>query len=133
MVDPKNFNPENLEQAKLHTDSSGSYFIIPANSYGLGSSVESFQMPPNVTAICLGKSTYARASIICNITPVEASWCGQSLTLEMSNGSSADAKVYANEGIAQLLFFEGEPCRTTYEDRKGKYQNQGSGVTLPRV
>ena len=134
VVDPKNFNPKNLEQAELHTNENGSsYFIIPANSYGLGASLESINMPPNVTAICLGKSTYARVGVIANITPLEASWQGESITLEFSNASSADVKIYANEGVAQLLFFEGEPCETTYADRGGKYQNQGQGVTLPRV
>ena len=134
VVDPKKFNPKNLEQAELHSDEDGSsYFIIPANSYGLGASLESIKMPPNVTAICLGKSTYARVGVIANTTPLEASWQGQSITLEFSNASSADVKIYANEGVVQLLFFEGEPCETTYADRGGKYQNQGSGVTLPKV
>ncbi|MEM9272477.1 MAG: dCTP deaminase [Cyanobacteria bacterium P01_F01_bin.143] len=134
IVDPKNFNPKNLEQAELHRDEDGSsYFIIPANSYGLGASLESIQMPPNVTAICLGKSTYARVGVIANVTPLEASWRGESITLEFSNSSSADVKIYANEGVVQLLFFEGELCKTTYADRGGKYQNQGQGVTLPKV
>lgn len=134
VVDPKKFNPKNLEQAELHSDEDGSsYFIIPANSYGLGASLESIKMPPNVTAICLGKSTYARVGVIANTTPLEASWQGQSITLEFSNASSADVKIYANEGVVQLLFFEGESCETTYADRGGKYQNQGSGVTLPKV
>ncbi|VEP13396.1 dCTP deaminase [Hyella patelloides LEGE 07179] len=134
VVDPKKFNPHNLEQAELHTDEDGStYFIIPANSYGLGASLESIKMPPNVTAICLGKSTYARVGVIANITPLEASWQGQSITLEFSNASSADVKIYANEGVVQLIFLEGEPCETTYSDRGGKYQNQGYGVTLPKV
>lgn len=134
VVDPKNFNPKNLEQAELHKDEDGScYFIIPANSYGLGASLESIKMPSNVTAICLGKSTYARVGVIANITPLEASWQGQSITLEFSNASSADVKIYANEGVVQLLFFEGEACETTYADRGGKYQNQSHGVTLPKV
>lgn len=134
VVDPKNFNPKNLEQAELHTSQDGSsYFIIPANSYGLGASLESIKMPSNVTAICLGKSTYARVGVIANITPLESSWCGESITLEFSNASSADVRIYANEGVVQLLFFEGESCQTTYADRSGKYQNQGHGVTLPRV
>lgn len=134
IVDPKKFNPQNLEQAELHTDADGSaYFIIPANSYGLGASLESIHMPPNVTAICLGKSTYARVGVIANTTPLEAGWIGQAITLEFSNSSSADVKIYANEGVVQLLFFEGEPCQTTYADRGGKYQNQSSQVTLPRV
>ena len=134
IVDPKSFNPKNLEQAELHTNKDGSaYFIIPANSYGLGASFESIKMPPNVTAICLGKSTYARVGVIANITPLEASWQGKSITLEFSNASSADVKIYANEGVVQLLFFEGESCGITYAERNGKYQNQGSGVTLPKV
>ena len=134
IVDPKNFNPKNLEQAELHKDADGSaYFIIPANSYGLGASLESIKMPPNVTAICLGKSTYARVGVIANITPLEAAWVGESITLEFSNASSADVKIYANEGVVQLLFFEGEPCSTTYAERGGKYQNQPGRVTLPKV
>lgn len=99
----------------------------------MGASLESIKMPPNVTAVCLGKSTYARVGVIANITPLEASWQGQSITLEFSNASSADVKIYANEGVAQLLFFEGESCQTTYAERGGKYQNQSRGVTLPKV
>ena len=134
VVDPKRFNPQNLEQAELHTDEDGSsYFIIPANSYGLGASLESINMPPNVTAICLGKSTYARVGVIANTTPLEAAWKGEAITLECSNASSADVKIYASEGVVQLLFFEGQPCQTTYADRGGKYQNQSNKVTLPRV
>jgi dCTP deaminase len=133
VVNPKNFNPGNLEPVALQTDQYGSYFIIPANSYGLGVSLEAIQMPANVTAICLGKSTYARVGLIVNITPLEAGWAGQGITLEFSNASSADCRVYANEGVAQLLFFEGEPCQTTYADRQGKYQNQAAKVTLAKV
>ena len=132
VVNPKNFNPENLESVPLQNDEYGDYFIIPAHSYGLGVALEKLQMPPNVTAICLGKSTYARVGLIANITPAEASWKG-SLTLEFSNSSNADCRIYANEGVVQLLFFEGEPCQTTYEDRKGKYQDQPRRVTLPKV
>ena len=132
VVNPKNFNPQNLEPVPLQQDEYGDYFIIPAHSYGLGVALERLQMPPNVTAICLGKSTYARVGLIANITPAEASWAG-SLTLEFSNSSNADCRIYANEGVVQLLFFEGEPCQTTYEDRKGKYQNQPRKVTLPKV
>jgi dCTP deaminase len=133
VVDPKNFNPKNLESVPLHRDEGGEFFIIPANSYGLGVSLERIQMPSNVTAICVGKSTYARVGVICNVTPLEASWIGAGITLEFSNASSADCRIYANEGVAQLLFFEGEPCQTTYADRSGKYQNQSSRVTLPKV
>jgi dCTP deaminase len=130
VVDPKNFSPANLESVELHSDDQGEYFILPAHSYGLGVAVERLQVPDNVTVICIGKSTYARAGIIANITPAEAGWRGH-LTLEFSNSSSADCRVYAGEGVVQLLFFEGEPCETTYEGRK--YQDQEERVTLARV
>ena len=133
IVDPKNFNPKNLEPVELHHDSNGDYFILPGNSYGLGVSLESIKMPSNVTAICLGKSTYARVGVIANITPLEAGWVGKAITLEFSNSSSADVRIYANEGVCQLIFFEGDPCQTTYADRGGKYQNQSARVTLPKV
>jgi dCTP deaminase len=132
VVDPKNFTPENLEQTKLHTDTSGSYFILPAHSYGLGVSLERLEIPENITVICLGKSTYARCGIIANVTPAEAAWRGH-LTLELSNSSSADCRIYANEGIVQLLFLEGEACTVNYELRQGKYQDQPEVVTLARV
>lgn len=132
IMNPKQFNPENLETAKLQSDAFGEYFILPGHSYGLGVAVEKLQMPPDVTGICLGKSTYARMGIIANLTPVEASWKGH-LTLEFSNSSCADCRIYANEGIVQVLFLGGEPCETTYEDRKGKYQGQSEGVTMPIV
>ena len=132
IVDPKAFNPNNLEQAELHHDESGSYFILPANSYGLGVSLETIAMPPNVTAICMGKSTYARVGIMANTTPLNAKWFGH-ITLEFSNSSSSDCRIYANEGVVQLLFLEGEPCITTYSDRFGKYQGQSDRVTLAKV
>lgn len=132
VVDPKNFNPENLEQTKLHTDESGSYFILPAHSYGLGVALERLDIPENITVICIGKSTYARCGIIANVTPAEAAWRGY-LTLELSNASSADCRIYANEGIVQLMFLEGEACGVSYEARQGKYQDQPNVVTLARV
>lgn len=132
IMNPKQFNAANLENAKLHLDSFGQYFILPGHSYGLGVAVEKLQMPANITGICLGKSTYARMGIIANLTPVESSWKGH-LTLEFSNSSCADCRIYANEGIVQVLFLEGEPCETTYEDRKGKYQGQGEAVTMAIV
>ena len=132
VVNPKRFNPKNLESVPLQQDEDGDFFIIPAHSYGLGVALEKLQIPPNVTAICLGKSTYARIGLIANITPAEASWNG-SLTLEFSNSSSADCRIYANEGIVQLLFLEGEPCQTTHADRGGKYQNHPERVTLAKV
>jgi dCTP deaminase len=132
VVNPKNFSLKNLEKVDLQKDEYGEFFIIPANSYGLGVSLEQIAMPSNVTAICLGKSTYARVGLIANITPLEASWKGN-ITLEFSNSSSTDCRIYASEGVCQLLFFEGEACQTTYQDRGGKYQNQSHCVTLPKV
>ncbi|KAB8319868.1 dCTP deaminase [Tolypothrix campylonemoides VB511288] len=132
VVDPKNFNPHNLEPTALHTDANGSYFILPAHSYGLGVALENLEVPDNITVICIGKSTYARCGIIANLTPAEAAWRGH-LTLEFSNSSSADCRIYANEGVVQLLFLEGEPCAISYEARQGKYQDQPEKVTLARV
>jgi dCTP deaminase len=132
IVNPKRFNPDNLEPATLRTDEDGSFFIIPANSYALGVSLERLCVPANITVICTGKSTMARCGIIANITPAEASWEGF-LTLEFSNASSADCRIYANEGVIQLLFLEGEPCQTTYADRSGKYQNQPQAITVATV
>lgn len=132
VVDPKNFNPENLEPTKLHEDTNGNFFILPAHSYGLGVSLERLEVPDNITVICIGKSTYARCGIIANVTPAEAAWRGY-LTLEFSNASSADCRIYANEGIVQLMFLEGEPCAVSYEARNGKYQNQSETVTIARI
>jgi dCTP deaminase len=132
VVDPKNFTPDNLETANLHSDGKDTFFILPAHSYGLGVALERLAMPDNITAICMGKSTMARVGVIANITPVEAGWRGY-LTLEFSNSSSADCRVYANEGIVQLLFLEGEPCSVSYHTREGKYQDQSEVVTIARV
>lgn len=132
VIDPKNFNPSNLEQAELHHSPEGDYFIIPSNSYGLGVAVERLEIPDNITVLCLGKSTMARCGIIANTTPGEAGWRGN-LTLEFSNSSNADCRIYANEGIIQLLFFEGEACDVTYGDRQGKYQNQSEVITFAKV
>lgn len=132
VVNPKRFNPKNLEPVELMEDEDGKYFILPAHSYGLGVAVECLQVPKNITIICLGKSTYARCGIIVNCTPAESKWKGH-LTLEFSNASGADTRLYTHEGIAQLLFLEGEDCETTYSDRKGKYQDQPEQVVLARV
>ena len=132
VMNPKKFNPHNLEKTVLHHDEDGDFFILPAHSYGLGVALEKMKVPENITVICIGKSTYARLGIIVNTTPAEAGWEGH-LTLEFSNSSGADCRIYANEGICQLLFFEGDPCLTTYEDRKGKYQNQPEKVTLAKI
>ncbi len=132
VMNPKKFNPNNLEKTVLHHDNDGDFFILPAHSYGLGVALEKMKVPENITVICIGKSTYARLGIIVNTTPAEAGWEGH-LTLEFSNSSGADCRIYAEEGICQLLFFEGDPCATTYEDRRGKYQNQPEKVTLAKI
>ncbi len=126
VVDPKNFDP------KSFVDFRGEVAIIPPNSFALGRSVEYFRIPRNVLTICVGKSTYARCGIITNVTPFEPEWEGF-VTLEISNTTPLPAKIYANEGIAQVLFFESdEECLVSYKDKKGKYQKQ-QGITLPKV
>ncbi|MCL4428693.1 MAG: dCTP deaminase [Deltaproteobacteria bacterium] len=125
VVDPKNFDP------KSFVDLVSDVCIVPPNSFALGRSVEYFKIPRNVVTICLGKSTYARCGIVVNVTPFEPEWEGY-VTLEISNTTPLPAKIYANEGIAQVLFFEGEEPRTSYKDKKGKYQSQ-VGITLPRL
>lgn len=117
MMDPKNVDP------KVFHEHEGDYCIIPPNSYVLGESVETFQIPRDITCLCVGKSTYARCGIIVNVTPGEPDWCGR-WTIEISNSSPVPAKVYANEGIMQVLFFRSvTPCRVSYADKRGKYQN----------
>lgn len=132
VVDPKFFNPDNLEPVKLHSDERGSYFILPAHSYGLGVALEKLVVPDNITVMCIGKSTYARVGLIANLTPAEAGWRGH-LTLEFSNSSSADCRIYANEGVVQLLFLEGDRCDVSYETRQGKYQDQPEKVVFSKV
>jgi dCTP deaminase len=132
VVDPKHFNPQNLESVPLQHDAHGAYFVLPGLSYGLGVAYEALRVPSNVTIVCLGKSTYARCGIIVNVTPAEAGWHGH-LTLEFSNSSPADCRLYAWEGVCQLLFNEGDPCQTTYADRNGKYQNQPHAVVPARL
>ena len=126
IVDPKNFDPRSMVEYK------GDVCIIPPNSFALARTVEYFRIPKNVLTVCLGKSTYARCGIIVNVTPFEPEWEGF-VTLEISNTTPLPAKIYSNEGIAQVLFFEGhEPCETTYADKKGKYQKQQS-IVLPKL
>jgi dCTP deaminase len=132
VINPKRFNPANLEPAPLHEDQDGQYFILPAHSYGLGVAMERLEIPPSVTCMFIGKSTYARCGLIANLTPGEAGWRGN-LTLEFSNSSGADCRIYAREGVVQALFFEGDPCDVTYETRAGKYQDQGESVVVARV
>lgn len=125
-VDPKNFDPRSFVDVK--TDVA----IIPPNSFALARSVEYFRIPRDIITICIGKSTYARCGIIVNVTPFEPEWHGH-VTLEISNTTPLPAKIYANEGLAQVLFLQGaEPCETSYADRRGKYQGQ-TGITIPRM
>lgn len=125
VVDPKKFDP------KSFIDLVSDICIIPPNSFALGRSIEYFKIPRNVVTICVGKSTYARCGIVVNVTPFEPEWEGH-VTLEISNTTPLPAKIYANEGIAQVLFFEGEEPLVSYKDKKGKYQSQ-LGITLPRL
>lgn len=126
LIDPKNFDPA------IFVDVKGPKCIIPPNSFALARTVEWFKIPRNVLTVCLGKSTYARCGIIVNVTPLEPEWEGH-VTLEFSNTTNLPAVIYANEGVAQMLFFESdETCLTSYKDRGGKYQGQ-SGVVVPRM
>jgi dCTP deaminase len=124
VVDPKDFDP------KSFVDLQGDVCIVPPNSFALARSVEYFRIPRDILTICLGKSTYARCGIIVNVTPFEPEWEGH-VTLEISNTTPLPAKIYANEGLAQVVFFRAtEPCQVSYADRSGKYQRQ-QGITLP--
>jgi dCTP deaminase len=126
IVDPKSFDPRSF------VDFKGEVCIIPPNSFALARTVEYFRVPRSVITVCVGKSTYARCGIIVNVTPFEPEWEGI-VTLEVSNTTPLPAKIYANEGIAQVLFFESdEVCETSYADKKGKYQAQKT-LTLPRL
>lgn len=126
IVDPKDFD------VRSFVDFKGPVCIIPPNSFALGRSLEYFKIPRTVMTICVGKSTYARCGIITNVTPFEPEWEGF-VTLEVSNTSPLPARIYANEGIAQVLFFESdEVCEVSYADKKGKYQAQ-RGITIPRI
>ena len=126
VVDPKQFDPRSM------IDFKGEVCIIPPNSFALARTIEYFRIPRSVLTVCLGKSTYARCGIIVNVTPFEPEWEGY-VTLEISNTTPLPAKIYANEGIAQVLFFEAdEVCQTSYADKKGKYQHQQS-IILPKV
>jgi len=126
IVDPKNFSPRSM------IDFKGDVCIIPPNSFALARTIEYFRIPRQVLTVCLGKSTYARCGIIVNVTPFEPEWEGY-VTLEISNTTPLPAKIYANEGIAQVLFFEAdEECLVSYADKKGKYQAQQS-IVLPKL
>jgi dCTP deaminase len=126
VIDPKNFDPRSFVDVKTDV------CIVPPNSFALARSIEYFRIPRDVLTVCLGKSTYARCGIIVNVTPFEPEWEG-TVTLEISNTTPLPAKIYANEGLAQVLFFQSdEPCEMSYADKKGKYQAQ-RGVTLPKI
>ena len=126
IVDPKDFDPNSM------VDFKGEVCIIPPNSFALARTVEYFRIPRSVLTVCLGKSTYARCGIIVNVTPFEPEWEGY-VTLEISNTTPLPAKIYANEGIAQVLFFEAdEECEVSYADKKGKYQKQDR-IVLPKM
>ena len=126
IVDPKEFDEQSFVNIKSDV------CVIPPNSFALARTVEYFRIPRNVLTVCLGKSTYARCGIIVNVTPLEPEWQGH-VTLEFSNTTPLPARIYANEGVAQMLFFESdEVCETSYADRGGKYQGQ-TGVTLPKT
>lgn len=126
VIDPKQFDENNFVDVKSDV------CIIPPNSFALARTVEYFKIPRNTLVVCLGKSTYARCGIIVNVTPLEPEWEGH-VTLEFSNTTNLPAKIYANEGVAQMIFLEGdEMCETSYRDRGGKYQGQ-TGVTLPKT
>lgn len=129
VIDPKSFSNKYLKDLNVTKEG---YFLLPEHSYALGVSVEKFNIPPYITAIALGKSTYARSGILINVTPLEAGWKGY-LTIEIANLTSLPCRVYSEEGIAQLLFFQGERCATSYSERCGKYQDQPSEVVLPKV
>lgn len=126
LVDPKNFDE------KSFVEISDEVCVVPPNSFALARTVEYFRIPRNTITVCVGKSTYARCGIIVNVTPFEPEWEGY-VTLEISNTTPIPAKIYANEGIAQVLFFESDQeCETSYADKKGKYQKQ-TGITIPRI
>jgi dCTP deaminase len=129
VVDPKKFSPRSFVDVDAGDQG---YVLIPPNSFALCETVEYFEIPRDVLAICVGKSTYARCGIIVNVTPLEPEWKGK-VTIEISNTTPLPAKIYANEGIAQIIFLRGEEvCGTSYADKNGKYQDQ-PGLTLPRV
>lgn len=133
VVDPKKFSDDMMVDLDVgHKASGDQYVIIPPNSFALCETVEYLEIPRDVLAICVGKSTYARCGLIVNVTPLEPEWKGK-VTLEISNTTPLPARVYANEGVAQLIFLRGDQvCETSYADKGGKYQDQ-AGLTLPKV
>ena len=131
IIDPKDIDPSLFIYPDIEYDQ-GEFFILPPNSYALGHTIETFDIPRDIMVLCVGKSTYARAGIHINITPIEPGFKGQ-VVIEMSNATNSPAKIYIEEGIAQFLFLRGDkPCATSYGDRDGKYQDQ-RGITHAKV
>lgn len=130
--DPKSFDEDILKPAELLEDEKGQYFLLPPFGYCLGVAEEYLDLPKDVTVVAVGKSTYARSGIMANITPAESMWRGH-LTLEISNCTALFNRIYANEGICQLLFFRGNECEVDYQMRKGKYQDQKKEVVFSQV
>jgi dCTP deaminase len=132
-INPKKFDSSSLLDIPLRQDEDGAYYwLLPPHSYALGVTIERFQIPRNVTAIALGKSTYARCGIVVNTTPLEAAWAGR-LVVELYNAANLPVRLFAEEGFVQILFFESdEDCQTSYNDRAGKYQNQ-QGLTVAKL
>ena len=130
--DPKDFDPDILRPTELLEDERGQYFLLPPYGYCLGVAYERLKLPRDVTVVAVGKSTYARSGILVNITPAESGWQGY-LTLEISNCTGLYNRIYAGEGITQLLFYRGNPCEVSYQDRKGKYQDQPNEVVFSQV
>lgn len=133
LIDPKDLNPRTLVDMEAIRAGDDTYIIVPPHGYVLGNTIETFDIPDDIMVVALGKSTYARSSILINVTPIEAGFQGH-VVIEISNGTSLPVKVYANEGISQFLFFKGNmACRRSYKDKLGKYQGQARGITLPKV
>ncbi len=132
IIDPKNFDENLLYDAKQYSDRAGTYWIMPPHSAALGTTPTCFDMPRNIIGIALGKSTYARCAVNPIVTPAEAGWIGH-LTLEFVNNSDFHCKIYANEGVLQMLFLKGNDCETDYSDRDGKYQHQLEEVVLAKM
>jgi dCTP deaminase len=132
IIDPKDFDESVLYDAKQYRDRTGTYWVMPPHSVSLGTTPTCFDMPHNIIGVALGKSTYARCAVNPIVTPAEPMWKGH-LTLEIANNSDFHCKIYANEGITQILFLRGADCETDYSDRKGKYQDQGEEVVLARA
>lgn len=132
IVNPKRFNSENLESVELHSCADGDYFVIPAHSYALCTTIERISMPMNATGLLLNKSTLVRCGVVLPATVIEVGWVGH-ITIEISNSSAADVMLFASEGIAQLLFFEGDPSAVDYKKRSGKYMDQPEAIVIAKV